>query len=285
MLIFFIPSYSCEKITTSKFLDNEEIRLVKTIKYPNKTWNLKYDNKNRITDILCSNEIIRLSYNGDDLVKFVSTDSIGTIINSINFTKVSNKISYSGTKVGKIYIDDIGFPIKIEETIEYYGDEGFSNNFYCRTEIFTYTTKNENIIEITIGGITTEWGLEDDSYGYYGKLIREDTIPPIPNEYEYKYDNKKNPFYNCKTPKWFLIYFLSDDSWGIFGSKNNLSKIIRGKDTWDVPQNTIYRYDRYRYPLKGKIKSHFDKEIIEFIYTVNDTLTINNEKMIINKPI
>jgi len=65
---------------------------------------------------------------------------------------------------------------------------------------------------------------------------------------KYKYDDKKSPFYNCKTPKWALVWRFMR-GWNIcsFAIKNNVTEVCYySKDCLEY----TYEYDENGFPTK-----------------------------------
>ena len=84
---------------------------------------------------------------------------------------------------------------------------------------------------------------------------------------EYEYDDKKSPFLNCKTPKWFMFSLEFNEYLFSYGSKNNKTE-ISGDDGYTTLE---YEYDSEGYPTKCTSKEFYDGEevggnVFEFTY-------------------
>ncbi len=77
--------------------------------------------------------------------------------------------------------------------------------------------------------------------------------------HSFTYDTKKAPFYNCKTPKWFLQY--RDWWWDSFFDTNNNKNSVKWPDNTTNILNLTYTSDGY---LKTR---EMNGNIIEYIYT------------------
>jgi len=145
----------------------------------------EYDKKNRVTKRLRYyigyGEILydthTLIYNTDgDLVKY----KIKEIIKVTEFLKNGNRISYVEWGIPiEIELNTQGLPVK-----KTYLHEGEIKDYYTKTIDFTW--ENGNLIQQEIKTYAEEY---DSSITY-------------------TYDNMKSPFYNCATPKWFLMYWV-----------------------------------------------------------------------------
>jgi len=146
------------------------------------------------------------------------------------------------------------------------------------TQKYLDFSKNGNIITVLYDGLPLPyWTIELNSNGYpikvgpytlqylNGNVISAST-PYV--EYTFKYDNKKSPFYHCKTPKWFQVCFCYITDWILeypfaFGIENNL-KNYTVKDYKYEYENTYdytYEYDDSGFPTKmyenGKLDATF----------------------------
>ena len=193
---------------------NEKVQLVKTI-----TWDFndysyyqefKYDEKNRLTTV---------TTHADGQVRIAtftySGDDLVKFIDypdglcMMDFSKNGNKIGVTTTEGGNIH----------------------KSTFELNSDGYPITFKSEDYV-----GATT--------YQYSdGNLVS------IAGEMMYKHDNKKSPFYDCKSPKWFrfplgltdppLLYYL--------GIKNNITEM---NITGEMPIPFTYEYDENGFPTK-----------------------------------
>ena len=103
------------------------------------------------------------------------------------FIKNGNKISidYGGYQTVEIELNAQGLPVK-QTSIQVYGSS------YWEMQTSTFAWENGNLIQQGWEQYREEDGIESYSIG---------TVT-------YTYDTMKSPFYNCTTPKWFLMYLL-----------------------------------------------------------------------------
>jgi hypothetical protein len=162
----------------------------------------EYDNQNRIVKIHkaafgCTGTET-LNYSGDNLVK--STCSTAKEHNA-DYSRRGNVISLENSN-GSVY----------EFTLN---KDGYITNISHENGNDTYHYQNGNAV----------------------KIINHESIPDgESSEYasEYKYDNKKSPFMNCKTPKWFLQHRFND-----YANANNVTA-----------KADKYEYDSDGFPTK-----------------------------------
>ena len=203
---------SCGK---EKGIESEEaILLLKEVQSSNGERSVyEYDNQNRI--IKCteygangkSRWISVYTYNTQgDLVQYDDNE------NKIEFTKKGNKITFVDDEGGytEIELDDQGFPVK--STYKW-------GNWYKSTTIYTWQNMNLTGIKIE-----DEWGKHFETFSY-----------------TYTYDNKKAPFFHCKTPKWFL----SCEGYDIMNNKKT-----RSEETLYVSYE--YTYNNEGFPITEK---------------------------------
>ena len=132
------------------------------------------------------------------------------------FTKIENEIAVKETlkngdvSTSKIELDNYELPIKWEKVNVWFID---------------YLIFEENLLEHKLGFYESE---------YYPS--------------EYSYDNNKSPFYNCKTPKWFMFCWFEEN-----GSKNNVTEKKWTEEYCDVITKYEYIYDSDNFPTKCTI--------------------------------
>ena len=210
---------------------------------------LEYDDQNRIKQIYeNSSSYYTFTYSGDDLVKIVekgyyddqeySTTEFVKNGNKITFIMYDNYNNDDIKYTGTIDLDNDGYPTKLE---------GISN--YGK-KAFTFQFQEGNLIKLT----------ETDT-----EYIKN-----------YKYDNKKSPLYNCKTPKWYFFlnfidaYFHSYIGYYTsFGCQNNIIEIMSFDDSNGVffdyyKEEFRYRYDNAGYPIN--VQEIEKNNSIEFFY-------------------
>jgi len=228
---------------------NGGIKLLETI-----TWNwgddedsfvtkFEYDDQNRIIKIsdYLEDFIKTLTY-GDDWIKvtwtWVTYDEYSEVVltktGNNTITLSSNDDDYSET----LTIDNDGYLSK-------WVSLAFEEGSYSSQEV-TFQYQNGNLIKMT------------NIYIWGGIKGREDV-------FEFKYDDKKSPFYHCKTPKWFMqFWFFFDDIFGI-GFKNNIIEEIRfggeiGFGNFSFSIEYIYEYDSDGFPTKQTVTHKRDGE-------------------------
>ena len=216
-IILVIAVFAISTVFTSCKPDDEngKVQLVKTITYYDgkSTFyrNYEYDKKKRITSISGYYEggevtdIITLMYSGDDLVRL--TYIIGDELDLlVNFTKKGNKITATF---------------------------GFGEGIYGVAEL---NSDGEPIVmEVFEKSVNFQY--------FDGNLLKADHHDDF--VITYKYDNKKSPFYNCKTPKWLPICY----DYGlphILAMKNNVIEYSAG-ESWE---EFIYEYDNNGFPTE-----------------------------------
>jgi hypothetical protein len=229
---------SCEKDNNS----NE--KLLETITFDSGVYTkIGYDEKNRILKLSSHNETGELSYletftySGNDLVKiegefFSYPEDKYKIIRE--FTRTENIISImqvSGGSLSTVTLDlnSEELPVKcVTETI--------SGSY-----VINYQIQNGNLVKVS-------------NKETFGETIYDKNT-------EYRYGNKKSPYYSCKTPKWYMFWQA-----GEMGSKNNVTEMKSSED-WSIKNE--YVFDRDGYPTKRTQKSSVEgvkATIIEFKY-------------------
>jgi hypothetical protein len=210
-----------------------------------------------------------------------STNSPGSI-------KLLERITYQSSYDLSDYIfeyDDKNRIVKITGSdgkttaLTYKGDELFSVQGVKVTKNGNTITLGNEIFTLSYDGYITK--KEDSSNKGYtvryhykaGNIVKVTETLDGGNGhtiYEYKYDDKKSPFLNCRTPKWFLSYQLNG-----FGLKNNVTEVIYtnefvhdGKNVKETLEHYVFsfEYDSDGYPTK---ETHFemgDEEVSIFIY-------------------
>ena len=224
-------------------IDNGNLKLLETIKYDGQGYDkFEYDNQNRITKISSfgSNEnlleYITFHYSGNNYTVKLNNQGI-----TFEFNKKENKIirTSTGTVDGKPYTSTFTY------TMELNGD-GLPFKII-------FETGNTNMYQYQSGNLI------NNSYSH------------LTGSNEFKYDDKKSPLYNSKTPKtwfWTKIGF-----WGFWDhgllliSKNN---IIEAKNNtvplYDVVKYEEYSYDSDGFPTKCKVTRYSQVIQIEFTY-------------------
>jgi len=78
----------------------------------------------------------------------------------------------------------------------------------------------------------------------------------------FEYDNKKSPFYDCKTPKWFLVCVPFFEGY-ITPIKNNMTKITETRGETTTEYECTYEYNGAGFATKMYMD---DKEHAKFTY-------------------
>jgi len=150
-------------------------------------------------------------------------------------------IVYNGDNLVKLIYDD---------NILFFEKEG--NNIIATNEdgVVCY------VINLNSDGYPIRFNLNGDGYVSYQYL--DGNLESIGNNGEiwntFKYDNKKSPFYHCKTPKWFQICFLT---WPMIGAgfayglviKNNVTEFYDDDGIHSKIECT-YEYNDNDFPTK-----------------------------------
>ena len=225
---------------------NGVVKLPKYIISNNHYEKLEYDDQNRIKKISNNMNMDYLfTYSGDDLVR------IGVKHNDhyvdfepqiFEFVKTGNKITFTSEGInGSIDLDNDGYPTKIEQL----------------PLVITFQIQKGNVMKTTK---KYTWNGEE------GTEVRN-----------FKYDNKKSPFYHCKTPQWYFCMDELDFAFSIysslssFGSHNNITErtypVSDGISVYDATIEYIYQFDSEGYPvscieLSGMVGAYK----IEYIY-------------------
>ena len=183
--------------------------------------NYEYDAKNRLTkwsfywESGVIAESFTFTYDDNDLIKFVYDYHENDSQTTYNIAKNgNNKITITSSDRDDCTIDlnSDGYPIKVE-----YISEDASSSL-----VLDYQYQGDNLIKFSSKEIWSG-GLSERSNNY-------------------KYDTKKSPFYQCKTPKWFMFFFIYE-----LGSANNVTE-----DTFSSGGKATYTYvfDSDGYPTK-----------------------------------
>jgi len=219
---FFMLS-GCKKDKNNDTPNDGQVYLLSEIDY-NDGWMKKfeYNDENRITKIIEYEEgeqyrVFTLNYDSDgDLTSILrsfpnyAVDYESTFLKSENIITVTQL--WNSNISTKIELNAQGLPSKIME------EETFDNgNWYKESTTFKYQGKN--IIEFT-----EEWS------GLWNGETETGS-----DKFTITYDNKKAPFYYCKTSEWFLIFF------DIYGIQNNMktAKCDHFTGTFEYTYNNV----------------------------------------------
>jgi len=189
-------------------------------------WSMEYDNQNRLSKAIvlvgvCTDSSVDggegecyeyyrtliFTYVGNDLTKVAVSDEEENY--EMTYTRNGNVItnSHHGER---ITVNNDGYPIRYE--------------------------RNGNIYEYeyTGGNVTKE------TYNYVGGSVSDEQVTT------YKYDNQKSMFFNCTTPKWFMVTVFGP----VHGTgANNVTEVNDG-------------YEIMRYSYSYSIASGFPTQIL-----------------------
>jgi len=227
--------------------DEGAVQLLESIYHDGKlSSEYEYDEQNRITKITSynynidetlNNTIIKkYSYNnaGDLTSIFLEYPSHTQDNESTTYTKFGNIITWKKNNANyTVVLNSKGVPEK--QTVEYtkveFNSSTMSTFSYFVRETNTYQYTNDNVSKITF------------------VMATGPTSANVSTSYTstqtYTHDNKKSPFYHCKTPKWIMIL----DGRSI---KNNILTEIHHHHDDDYGLFTsIYTYDSEGFPSEG----------------------------------
>ena len=244
-LIVFVVLTSCKKND-----DDSKVQLLETITYSKgNVVKYEYDHQNRISKIYTYIDENLLStttvvYSGKDLITLIHEENNNP---ENNFTgkhiKNGNTItSYKNEELAStMYLNNDGYPIRNEGMVE---EEGEMVSY-----VYAFQYQDGNMTKMnntmSLNGVETV------------------------SSTEYKYDNKKSPFYNCKSPKWLT----GNPIGSLYGRQNNV--IEQTSSFFKVKIEYDYKYDDAEYPTKCtmiyKIEAFESNEytytnVIEFKY-------------------
>jgi len=218
----------------------------------------EYDNQDRIERMVEYHEegyeiTSEFFYNGNDLVKIVSDNFYYMGNGEYFFEKDGYEVEFSKSEDKIIFTETYKYlPNDIVNTIMLNLDsDGFNIGLNPNMSMNgrSYTVVNGNLTNYL------RWSFSSQGAGTQTE-----------NNFVYKYDNNKSPFYNCKTPTWYLIYYFLE-----LGCQNNATEIVHTRNGFFGISETItknkYIYNCAGYPIKrtetvdGKIS-----DILEFRY-------------------
>jgi len=176
-----------------------------------------------------------ITYSGDNFIKSVMTSGLDSaFVATIEYSKSGNKITVTiksndrdSIETAIVDLDNDGFPTKYEAKTDAVSSIGFY-------EIHNGNLTKHSYKVVRVGAMTFEGS--DDC----------------------KYDNKKSPFFHCKTPKWWWI--LSDKC---MSAQNNV--IERYKNSGEKIEYN-YEFDNAGYPTKCTAKDSNGESVSEFKY-------------------
>jgi len=182
--------------------------------------------------------------NGRLLRKFVydKQNRIVKIVSKGYSTVEGKPVVWNADAVTITYETDDKITVETIITKQYAEDKGIRS-----TEKFL---RNGNKITKITETDTSTTNYEAGTYND-GNLMKEtDGV----NDTEYSYDDKKSPFSNCNTPKWFLPYI------GVSANKNNVLKQYTSGGEISFSITNEYQYDSEEFPTKEKKETYVEGE-------------------------
>jgi len=221
---------------------NEKIQLPESTTYSDgRTERYEYDNENRIAKILYCDKSgtmtysYAITYSGDNFIKSVLTTGFDSaFVATVEYSKSGNKITVTIKSNNRDSIDT---------AIVDLDNDGFPTKYEAITDVVS----SVGVYEIHSGNLTKH------SY----KVVRVGAMT-LEGSDDCKYDNKKSPFFQCKTPKWWWI--LSDKC---MSTQNNV--IERSKNSGEKIEYK-YEFDNAGYPTKCTAKYNNGESVNEFKY-------------------
>jgi len=203
---------------------NTDVQLVKTVISGDYHMSFEYDDKNRITVVNVGDKTISRTY---VQLMYSGNDLVKFILNG----------SYGENDE---YVADF---LKDGNIITLLGQDGYTTTFELNSDGYL----------VNYGGTTWQY--------LNGNMV---SVFSADWSWAYKYDNQKSPFYHCKTPKWFLVFFNSlivDGAFPFFYSiKNNFTEAYRNEYEHTREEYT-YEYDNNSFATKmyrdGKLQFTF----------------------------
>ena len=215
-----------------------------------------YDIQNRLTGARAvSDNFIRgsffINYNDNEYFLKYETCYTQARCYRATFSQNGNKISFAtrfrfsasciiGLGNGELELNAQGLPVKLtyEEVYIYGADVEIKRS---TSTVLTLTWQNGNI---TI----KEWESEIE----FERRHWTETEIEIEKIYDngtitYTHDDKKNPFYNCNTPKWFFWWLTYFRNYEIYGYNNNNIKTETKEDGSSITYE--YRYKDNDFPV------------------------------------
>jgi hypothetical protein len=179
------------------------------------------DDKIQLLETITFDGQLRVTYEYDEQNRLTKMFGAG-VDNPITFTYTSNGITIvQGDKTYEYVISGNKITCASRgETIDL-DAQGLPTRFVRGSDTIIYEFKNGNVVKQTNIEGTSWFGVT-----------------------EYTYDDKKSPFYHCKTSFWFLMWWASFD--GIPYGKNNMLTASWGSGG----SNTFtFTYDENGFPL------------------------------------
>jgi len=178
-----------------------------------------------------------LTYNGEgDLDSYEQENFLSTWVGTYLLTRSGNKILFNEEQnlgYGEEYVELNGeLPVKYIVDFSSTELDGLRRN----TRYYVYEYQNGNLMKLT---------REDKNY-LNEIIIWEDNDIVI-----YTYDDKKSPFYNCKSPKWWFVWQEMGGSWNMGAFQNNVLTVQYNSTNPRTITNT-YTYDNAGFPQTMK---------------------------------
>jgi hypothetical protein len=203
---------------------------------------LEYDSQDRIKKIIetmngASSKVSTITYSGEELTS-VKTVCENEQDYTVTFTRdEDNDVVVQDPRW--VYEDEHQFVVFLTDnnqglatrlmTLHYWNDD------YRIQEIYTYTYSGKNL----------------STMHYIKKQIWEgEYAEGDEKQYNFTTDNKNSPFFNSKTPQWWILYYFGP----LFSSTNNIVKVEGDNDDLetfthtfdsnDLPTKSVYWYNK-----------------------------------------
>jgi len=198
---------------------------------------------------------------GDDTRKF-EYDATSRVVNIIRY--------YEGKQ---IYTQTVVYDDNQVVAINRSDDDSESISYSVSADGLYAETKGQHFLGVynVQGGYLNRIGNEggEDTFHYHGGNLSKTTGKDY--EYQsnyaikYKYDNKKSPLSNSKSPKWFLQVFFSEFYIGL--NNNIIEYEYSGGSEGDLHTYTFeFKYDSDGFPTKRTKTVDGDTETTTFTY-------------------
>ena len=223
----------------------DAVYLLETISWNGKlSERFEYDNQNRIKKINYFNNDGSTIY-GTLTITYNSSGDITSYKRQFDNYPDDN-YEFTVTKDGnKVLLTDEGYVITIDLNAQGLPAKlvsRWSNSDFYYTRNFQYQK----------GNISQETSIETWENGSSTSTAT------------FTYDDKKSPFYHCKTPKWFFF----DNMFWSFGLENNITKITYSENGTSTGSNNFenFAYNAAGFPIKRTFVE--EEGIDEFTYII-----------------
>ena len=261
--------YSCTKTIIYSDEDengdgnnNREVQLLESMTYKHnngitQTFKYEYDNQNRFSKLYIYRgtqlSVTRTIVYSGNLVTVNTITGTPEVNFAIKYVKNGNTItSTEGFEGGVaiIYLNNNEYPIKMVMSDEI--DEA----------TFTYQYQSGNMTEMSSIATDVEFN-EITSYSI-----------------SCKYDNKKSPFFYCKSPEWLMVTGIIP-GFNYFAQNNMLEQTQSTRNNNQVTGAGVmkydYEYDSAGFPIKCKVTFH-EGSSAKIVHTYDIEYKYNNSR-------